>query len=64
MFLTIHLLLSTVKDMFNAMSDCQCLHPDEEDSDYSPHDFEDGAAGEGFFVGEEGLNSLTPQGIK
>ena len=48
--------------MFNAMSDCQCLHPDEEDSDYSP-EFEDGAAGEGFFTGQDGMDHLTSQGI-
>ena len=51
----------TIKQMFNAMSDCQCLHPDEEDSDYEP-EFEDGAAGEGFYTGQEGLEHLTSQG--
>lgn len=48
--------------MFNAMSDCQCLHPDDEDSDYAPHEFEDGAAGEGFYTGADGINHLTSQG--
>jgi len=51
----------TIKHMFNAMSDCQCLHPDEEDSDYEPG-FEDGAAGEGFYTGQEGIDHLTSQG--
>ncbi|CAK8674776.1 methylosome subunit pICln-like isoform X2 [Clavelina lepadiformis] len=57
-----------LKAMFNAMSDCQCLHPDEEDdSDFSaPEDdvnYEGGAAGEGFYTGEEGIEHLTPQGL-
>nr|CAB3231677.1 methylosome subunit pICln-like [Phallusia mammillata] len=57
--------------MFDAMSDCQCLHPDDEDSDYcgeeendeESEEFEDGAAGEGFYTGEEGLSHMTPQGL-
>ena len=53
----------SVKDMFNAMSDCQCLHPDDDDSDYAPHEFEGGAAGEGFYTGEDGIYHLTSQGL-
>lgn len=55
------------------MSDCQCLHPDDEDSDFcgeeedypeGVEEFEDSAAGEGFYTGEEGLSHMTPQGEK
>lgn len=65
-----------LKKMYDAMCDCQCLHPDEEDSDYeeggvlidqdmdaSAPIFSDNAAGEGFFTGPEGFDQLTPQGI-
>ena len=47
--------------MFNVMSDCQCLHPDDDDSDYNP-EFEYVAAGEGFYTGPDGVENLTAQG--
>lgn len=44
----------TVLDqLYQAMSDCQMLHPDQDDSD-----FDEG----GFYEGEEGLDHLTEEG--
>lgn len=63
----------SLKKMYDAMCDCQCLHPDEEDSDFddgpvmdmdsAPPMFNDNAAGEGFFTGPEGFDHLTPEGL-
>ncbi|XP_048748215.1 methylosome subunit pICln-like [Ostrea edulis] len=43
--------------MFNAMSDCQTLHPDEQDTDSETEDFE-----VNYYEGEEGEENLTPEG--
>lgn len=67
-----------LKMMFDSMSDCQCLHPDDEDSDgyneggagdngamqgvHPPVIYNDGGAGEGFYTTEEGFEHLTPSG--
>jgi len=65
----------SVQKVFDAMSDCQCLHPDEDDSDLceeadgddieeglSQVTFEDGA-GDGFCTGEDNLPHMTPHGM-
>nr|XP_022287890.1 methylosome subunit pICln-like [Crassostrea virginica] len=43
--------------MFNAMSDCQALHPDEQDTDSEADDFE-----ANYYEGEEGQENLTQEG--
>lgn len=43
--------------MFNAMSDCQALHPDEQDTDSEADDFE-----ANYYEGVEGEDNLTPEG--
>ena len=62
-----------LENVYDAMCDCQCLHPDEEDSDFddgpvmdldsAPPMFNDNAAGEGFLTGPEGFDHLTPEGL-
>ncbi|XP_078491868.1 methylosome subunit pICln-like [Ciona intestinalis] len=63
---------NNLKRMFDALSDCQCLHPDEEDSDFfdegevnegSVQTYDGGAAGEGFFTGDAAIDHMTPQGL-
>lgn len=43
--------------MFNSMSDCQALHPDEQDTDSEADDFE-----ANYYEGMEGEDNLTPEG--
>ncbi|KAK3095249.1 hypothetical protein FSP39_012179 [Pinctada imbricata] len=43
--------------MFSAMSDCQALHPDEQDTDSDAEDFE-----ANYYEGEEGVEELSEQG--
>ncbi|XP_061184651.1 methylosome subunit pICln-like [Saccostrea echinata] len=43
--------------MFNAMSDCQALHPDEQDTDSEAEEFD-----ANYYEGEEGEQHLTMEG--